>query len=133
LAEGAVTLGRHQPYARIERTERPEEARTLDPFRSQRPHFENSILGITRWDIVTAGYAFTGPRWGVLRVVPLLEASRARVASVTAGVFDPESFYGRRTIWSVTLGLRLDAGLRGHRMGRYGVQDSASPRPSHIH
>lgn len=128
LLEVAATLGRHRPYARVERTERPEEHRPLDPFRSVRPHFENSILGITRWTIVTAGSAWRlrGPR---LAVWPFAEVSVAHVASVTGGVFDPEDFYGRATLWSATLGIRLDAGLQGHRMGRYGVLS----RPSHAH
>lgn len=120
LLEGAATLGRHRPYARLERTERPEEQRLLDPFRTQRPHLENSILGITRWTVATIGYTVAGPGRRV-RLWPFVEFSRAGVTSVTGAVFVPDDFYGRSTIWSATLGLRLDAGLLGHRMGRYGV------------
>jgi hypothetical protein len=118
LVETAVTRGRHRPYVRIERTERPEEQRMVDPFRSQRPHLENSILGITRWTIATAGYTFAGPGRRV-RLWPFAELSHAGVTNITGGVFDPALFYGRDTIWSFTLGLRLDAGMMGHRMGRY--------------
>ena len=123
LAEAAGTLGRHQPYARIEQTERPEEQRLLDPFRSQRPHIENSILGITRWTIVTAGYRLAGPgSWGGrLRLWPFVELSHARVTTITGSFFVPDDFYGRSTLWSATLGVRLDAGMLQHRMGRYGV------------
>ena len=123
LVEGAAKLGRHHPYARLEQTERPEEQRVLDPFRSQRPHIENAILGITRWSIVTGGYRLSGPAsWGGrLRWWPFAELSLARVTLVTGSLFDPDGFYGRSTLWSATLGLRLDAGLVQHRMGRYGV------------
>jgi hypothetical protein len=133
LAEGAVTLGRHQPYVRFERTDRPEETRLLDPFRSQRPHLENSILGITRWSIATLGWRVAGPRLRGLALHPLAEVSYARVTSVTGGVFVPADFYGSDTIWSLTLGLRLDAGMLGHRMGRYGVLSRESPAISHSH
>src|SRR2546426_6549297 len=51
-----TTLSRSQPYYRFERTERPEDMRTLDPFRSVRPHLDNSILGTSRWSIHTLGY-----------------------------------------------------------------------------
>jgi hypothetical protein len=50
--------GRHRPYFRLERTERPEDMRTIDPFRSVRPHLENSILGTTRWTLLTLGYGY---------------------------------------------------------------------------
>ena len=128
LIEGAATLGRHQPYTRIEQTERPEEQRVLDPFRSQRPHIENAILGITRWSIVTGGYRLSGPAsWGGrLRWWPFAELSLAHVTLVTGSLFDPNGFYGRSTLWSATLGLRLDAGMLQHRMGRYGVFSATS-------
>jgi len=134
LLEGSARLGNHRPYVRFEWTERPEEQRLLDPFRSQRPHLDNSILGITRWSVYTAGYTLAGPRWRRLQLMPLLELSYARVTEITTGVFDPESFYGRSWIWSATIGMRLDAGLTGHRMGRYGVlSDAPTPLPVHTH
>jgi hypothetical protein len=130
LAEVAVRPGRHGAYYRLERTERPEEQRLLDPFRAQRPHLENTILGITRWTVHTAGYVWTAPRTGRLAVRPFAEASLAGVTSITGGVFDPVGFYGRDTIWSLTVGARFELGsgrragvddLAAHRMGRYGV------------
>ena len=54
LGEGAITLGRVRPYMRLELTERPEEER-ISAFRSRRPHFENSILGASRWTTFTGG------------------------------------------------------------------------------
>lgn len=128
LFEGAVTLGRHQPYARLERTERPEEQRLVDPFRSQRPHTDNSILGITRWTVVTAGYRLEGPG-GRIRVWPIVEVSYANVSTVTGLTFDPVDFYGSSGLWAVSLGVRFDAGMLGHRMGRYGV----FPESPHSH
>ena len=45
LAEGAWTRGRTRLHYRFERTERPEEERTLNPFRSIRPHLEIPFWG----------------------------------------------------------------------------------------
>ena len=122
LAEAAVAAGRHRPYYRFERTERPEDARTLDPFRTVRPHLDNSILGIDRWSIHTAGY---GVRFGAaadrLDLQPFVEVSYGRIAKVDGGLFDPAAVYGRASFWTASVGLRVGWGMRGHRMGRYGV------------
>jgi hypothetical protein len=119
LAEGAWTTGRSRLYYRFERTERPEEERTLSPFRSVRPHFENSIHGTTRWTIHTAGYGFRMGNRPAL--VPLVELSYGRVANVGGGLFDARSFYGRESFWSISAGLRVSFDMDLHRMGRYGV------------
>jgi hypothetical protein len=121
LAEGAWTRGRNRLHYRFERTERPEEERTLNPFRSLRPHLENSILGKTRWTIHTAGYGFQLQPVEKLSVFPFVELSYGRVASVGGGLFDPRSFYGKTSFWSISLGSRLTLGMPLHRMGRYGV------------
>jgi hypothetical protein len=122
LLEAALTTGRHQPYYRFERTERPEEMRTLDPFRTVRPLLDNSVLGITRWSIHTAGYGVRlGPATGRRALEPFVEVSFGRIATVGGGVFDPTTVYGRDSFRSVSVGLRLDWGMRGHRMGHYGV------------
>jgi hypothetical protein len=126
LAEGAWTAGRSRLHYRFERTERPEEERTLDPFRSVRPHFENSIHGITRWTIHTLGYGFRleepAARLGAL---PFVELSYGRMVDVGGGVFDVRSFYGRSSFWSISGGVRLSLGTRVHRMGRYGVVEGS--------
>ena len=116
LFETALTTGRHQPYYRFERTERPEDTRTSDLFRTVRPVLDNSILGITRWSIHTFGY---GVRLGHLE--PFVEVSLGQIAIVSGALFDPTAFYGRDTFRSLSAGLRLDWGMRGHRMGHYGV------------
>ncbi len=120
LAEGAWTSGRHRLQYRFERTERPEEERITD-FRSLRPHVENSILGITRWTVQTVGYEVQAIRTGSMRVRPLAEISYGHVATVGGGVFDIEGVYGASHFWSLSVGLRLGAGMTMQRMGRYGV------------
>jgi hypothetical protein len=129
LAEGAWTAGRSRLHYRFERTERPEEARTFSPFRSIRPHLENSILGTTRWTIYTAGYAYQLRARGVVTTYPFVELSYGRMADVGGGLFDTQSFYGKTSFWSINLGARLSLGMPLHRMGRYGVaQDTADPK-----
>ncbi|HKU60672.1 MAG TPA: hypothetical protein VJQ44_05590 [Gemmatimonadales bacterium] len=119
LAEGAWTAGRHRLYYRFERTERPEEERISD-FRSLRPQVENSILGITRWTVHTAGYAVQGLALGPVRLEPLTEVSLGAV-DLLRGAFEVESFYGDDHWWSWTLGIRIAGGAPMHRMGRYGA------------
>jgi len=119
LAEGAWTGGRHRLYYRFERTERPEEER-ISSFRALRPHLENSILGITRWTVHTAGYALQGARVGPVRLEPLAEVSLGSIAPVL-GAFEIEPFYGNARWWSWTVAVRLAAGGPMHRMGRYGA------------
>jgi hypothetical protein len=128
LAEGAVTLPRHRPYLRIERSDRPEEERVFgSPFRTRRPLFENSILGITRWTVVTVGDALELRR-GPVRWAPFVEGAWIGIARVGGGVFDPNTFYGRERGASLTVGIRLAAGMRMHRMGRYApALESAMP------
>lgn len=122
LLEAALTTGRHQPYYRFERTERPEESRAFDEFRTVRPLLDNSILGITRWSIHTVGYdiRLRGAKRR-LALNPFVEASFGRISTVGGGLFDPAAVYGRDSFRSVSVGLRVDWGMRGHRMGHYGV------------
>lgn len=132
LAEGAVRLQAHQAYARFERTERPEETRTGDLFRSRRPHLENSILGTTRWTIYTAGYGITlaGPVRG-LQLTPFVEGSHGRASERGSGFFDIEALYGGATFWSASAGIRVSWRTAGHRMGRYGA--AVQPENAHLH
>jgi len=120
LAEASLTLGPHRPYLQFERSDRPEDERTADPFRVQRPIIENSILGITRWTILTAGYGLDLPGRLPLVIEPYAEGSVYDIASVGGGVFNPVVFYGgggRK--WSITGGVKLRWRFSGHRMGRY--------------
>ena len=122
LAEGAWTTGSSRLHYRFERTERAEEERTLSPFQSVRPHTDNSVQGITRWTVHTAGYGYRvlHPR-AALSAEPFIELTYGRMAEVRGGVFDVRSFYGRESFWSASLGVRMNLGTRAHRMGRYGV------------
>jgi hypothetical protein len=129
LAEGAWTTGRSRLHYRFERTDRPEEERTSNPFRTRRPHFENSILGQTRWTIYTAGYSFQLD-YPAARVNarPLVELSYGRISDVGGGLFDARAFYGKTSFWSLSLGIRLSLGAGMHRMGRYGVAEETGAR-----
>jgi len=124
LAEGACTLGSQRPYLRVERSDRPEEERLFaSPFRTRRPLFENSILGITRWTVVTAGDAMELRRTRRVRLSPFVEGSYLGIVRVGGGVFDPQIQYGRTKGFEVSAGVRLAAGMRMPRMGRY-TQDA---------
>jgi hypothetical protein len=134
LAEGAWGAGSHRLHYRFERSERPEEER-ISAFRSLRPHLENSILGITRWTVHTAGYEVGLWQSAPLRLHPLAEISYGRIGKVGAGLFDVRELYGREAFWSFTIGLRVSAGPGAHRMGRYGAaaEPAAMGESSHAH
>jgi len=120
LAEGALTLGNQRLYLRVERSDRPEEERLFaSPFRTRRPLFENSILGITRWTVVTAGDAMELRRNHRVRLAPFIEGSYLGIARVGGGVFDPRIQYGRTSGYEVRAGVRLATGMPMPRMGRY--------------
>jgi hypothetical protein len=56
------------------------------------------------------------------------------MADVGGELFDVRSFYGRDSFWSLSLGVRLNPGMRMHRMGRYGVaQDTAGSKEMEHH
>lgn len=128
LAEGALRGRSFGVAYRFERSERPEEQRADEPFRTVRPQLDNSILGRTRWSIHTVALdAALADRWPGLGFAPFVELSAGRVTSLTPASFDPVAFYGRDTFWSVSAGVRLAFGVRLHRMGRYGVALPESP------
>jgi hypothetical protein len=133
LGEGAWSSGPHRLHYRFERSERPEEER-VSAFRSQRPHRENSILGITRWTTHTAGYEMDLRPSPSIRLRPLAEVSYGRVRKVGAGLFDVRQLYGKDSFWSLTIGLRASLGPAMHRMGRYGAAaEPAADMPTHTH
>jgi hypothetical protein len=121
LAEAAWRRGGHRPYYRFEQTDRPEDMRTLDLFRSQRPHLENSILGTTRFTIHTAGYQYD---WRApvreLDVSPFVEGTIGSARNIDGGLLTPEILYRSDDVRSLSAGLRIRWRLAGHRMGRYG-------------
>lgn len=136
LGEVMVRRGRLGAAYRFERTERPEEERLADPFRSRRPHLENAILGITRWTLHTirAEFDATDPASN-LRVAPFVELTAGRVAEVSGGVFDVVATYGSNRAGTISVGVVMGWRSRNHRMGRYGVlaPDHAGMSPHQGH
>jgi hypothetical protein len=132
LAEASYGLKGHRVYYRFERSDRPEDTRELDPFRSVRPHLENSILGITRFTLhtlgVSEGFSLAESR---LELRPFVEGTLGRARNVDGGILKPEILYGKDTVRSISAGVRLMWQMQGHRMGRYG--DLLGPPVGHSH
>ncbi|HEY4321242.1 MAG TPA: hypothetical protein VGM77_08705 [Gemmatimonadales bacterium] len=107
---------------RFERTERPEEQRLLDPFRALRPDPDLGLLGVSRWTLHTLHVAvdLRQPIRGLL-LAPFGEVTLGSVHGVGGGVFDPVAFYGGTGVHTLSVGVTASVGMRGHRMGRYGV------------
>ena len=122
LGEAAWSPGRYRVAYRFERTERPEEQRTVNLYRSVRPHLDNSIVGTSRWILHSVAWSMeTLSPEAPLSIAPLVELTLGNVHSLTPVSFDPEDFYGRDTFWALSVGVRVSGGARLHRMGRYGV------------
>lgn len=122
LAEGSVSRGSLMFVARAERTERPEEERLENLFRTPRPHSDFNILGRTRWNILTAGVVANVSRSSSWIVSPFAEVSRQQVSAIVRPtVFEPRDFYGSDRMWSFSAGVRFGAGRLHSRMGRYGA------------
>lgn len=132
LIEGSLRRGRWSGGYRLEATDRPEEERLIEQFRSLRPHLENSILGIGRWTLHTVRVAreLTDPALE-FRVTPFAEATFGRVAKVGGGIFDPVGRYDRTSVRQLSLGVVVGWGMRHHRMGRYGVLGSGTDHSHH--
>jgi hypothetical protein len=122
LAEGAVSLGPVGLGLRLEQTERPEEDRLSDPFRTPRPAPDLAILGITRWRATTLAVTLPSVTQGVIRGYPFVELARFSARSrLATSIFSPEKFYGPRAPWMGSIGFRLRYGPPHARMGRYGA------------
>ena len=137
LAEGALGWRGAELALRAERTVRPEEERLMDFFRAARPHTDASILGRTRWEVVTAHVESAPLRVARLRARPLVEVALSRAVEVVRpSAFTPSLFYGSDRQLSLSAGLRLEAGATHRRMGRYGVAESGDAthaRDAHVH
>ena len=141
LGEALTCAAGVQIAGRLERTERPEEQRLLDPFRSVRPLTDVAILGVSRWSTATVMIA-APPILALraLRLVPLGEASVLYTeAGRPAGLYDPIVQYGSRSLYMLSIGARLVIGHRHERMGRYGAAQPIVPStvpsvaPAHVH
>jgi hypothetical protein len=122
LGEGAYCRAGAIIAGRLERTDRPEEEPLADPFRTPRPSTDLSNLGVSRWTTVTVSISSPALRSGLLSGRPFVEVARIHAAPGSPpGIFDPELRYGSSSMWMLTAGVRLRAGMMHDRMGRYGV------------
>lgn len=122
LAEGQAAVGPWRLSLRLERTERPEEDRLTNPYRSARPLLDFSILGVTRWDVVTMHADTPAARWRWFSATPFVEGAWLRpraLARPTA--IDPEVFFGASRLWMLSAGVRMHGGDMRTRFGRYGA------------
>ncbi len=128
LAETWARYDRLSGALRIERTERPDEQRLVDAFRTPIPATDLSIAGRSRWTIVTARAAVSLVKARAFTIEPFAEVARAHVSpTLRPSGFDPRQFYGSDRIWSVSVGAKLAFGMSHMRMGRYGVATTRKP------
>jgi hypothetical protein len=128
LAETWARYDRINGALRLERTDRPDEARQVDEFRTPVPATDLSIAGRSRWTIITARLAADLLSTESVSLEPFAEVARARfVPTLRPSGFDPRQFYGADRIWSVSVGARLSFGMSHMRMGRYGVAAAGAP------
>ena len=138
LAEGALCRGDAGVALRWERSDRPEEERLLDLFRTTRPATDVSILGVTRWTTLTGAASLPALRGYGMHAAPFVEVARVTADRTTAAVFDPARVYGSTAMWRLAAGARIARGGAAHgRMGRYGVASDSfgrmEPAPRHTH
>jgi hypothetical protein len=127
LAETWAKYDRASGALRIERTERPDEQRLLDEFHAPVPATDLSISGRSQWTIITARAAFSLAPSRAMSLEPFAEIARARVKpTLKPAGFDPTTFYGSSTIWSVSAGMKVSFGMQHMRMGRYGAATTRS-------
>jgi hypothetical protein len=127
LAETWAKYDRVNGALRIERTERPDEQRLLNEFRAPVPPTDLSISGRSRWTIISARAAVSLEPVRTIQLDPFVEVARARVSpTLRPSGFDPRSFYGSSTIWSVSTGFKVSFGMSHMRMGRYGAAVSGN-------
>jgi hypothetical protein len=129
LAETWARYDRLSGALRIERTERPDEQRLVDAFRTQVPATDLSIAGRSRWTIITARAAASLVNVKAFSFEPFAELAQARVSpTLRPSGFDPRQFYGSDRLWSVSVGAKLAFGMSHMRMGRYGAAIAEKPQ-----
>ena len=128
LAETWAKYDRLNGALRIERTERPDEQRLSDEFRTPVPSTDLSIAGRSRWTIITARLAATLIDARMFVAEPFMEIARSRVSpTIQPTGFDPRQFYGSSELWSVSIGAKISYGMAHMRMGRYGIANAQQP------
>ena len=129
LAETSARYDRISGALRIERTERPDEDRLADEFRTSVPPTGVGIEGRSRWTIVTARVSVDMLNAKSFGSQPVTEVARAKVSpTLSPAGFDPRQFYGSDRIWTFSIGARLSFGMSHMRMGRYGVAVGEVPK-----
>ena len=122
LVETALQARAWSVALRLEQTERPEEDRLDDPFRTPRPPSDLSINGITRWRVAALSVAAPAVTWRAVSGFPFIEVTGLAAASRDPRfLFTPQRLYGATRFSMLTVGMRLRAGQTHARMGRYGV------------
>ncbi|HEU4746979.1 MAG TPA: hypothetical protein VFS56_00650 [Gemmatimonadaceae bacterium] len=122
LLETESSAGRLVLAARLEVTERPDEERLADRFRTPPSGHDFSILGRSRWTIGTLKVAAPFSPGAGAGLAPFAELAFHRVReTLRPSAFVPDQFYGSDRIWTITLGARLTFGAVHQRMGRYGA------------
>lgn len=131
LAEGELRRGRIAFAGRFERTERPEEERLANPFRTKRPATDFSISGRTLWNIGSARASVRTFQRGTMTFTPFVEVEASHVTEQSTGsVFNPREFYGSNMLWSTTVGVSVTAGMIHRRTGQYGAASRESGQMS---
>jgi hypothetical protein len=129
LAETSARYDRVSGALRIESTERPDEERLADEFRTPVPATDLSIEGRSRWAIITARVSGSLIDARSLSIEPFAEVAHARVTqTLRPSGFDPRQFYGSDRICSISVGAKVAFGMSHMRMGRYGVAIPAVPK-----
>ncbi len=83
-----------------------------------------SLLGVTRWESATLHARWRGLHASGLRLQPFVEAMLSQPSDAAPSpLFQAATFYGSSRIWTLSAGVRLEAGMSHMRMGRYGVAD----------
>ncbi len=135
LAEAMMEWHGASVAVRAEQTDRPENERLLDPFRTQTGHIDFQIIGVTRWRVATVAVTAVPVSLPLIRArfVPFVEIALAHPeARRLPTVFEPRQFYGGTSLSSLSAGVRVHAGRMRDRMGRYGVlADALSATMSH--
>jgi hypothetical protein len=121
LGEAAACRSQFALAFRAEQSERPEEERLPNLFRSPRPATDLSILGVTKWTTLTANLTVAAPSGWPVRAAPFVEVARVYGARSSLAAFDPSSFYRATSMWMISTGVRLGFGHAHSRMGRYGA------------
>jgi len=134
LAEAAYCRAGITVAARAERTDRPEEERLANPFRSPRPAPDLSNLGVSRWTAFTVSVSAPPVRTRFFSARPIVEIEHLSAAPGNPpGIFNADHQYGARRMWMLSVGERLFVGSPHHRMGRYGAALPTSEMGTHTH